>query len=165
MLIFDDVVNVGVIIKQSHLSSSLTSSLICMNLSENNDSLSELLKSDILSLMTPTNPQLCQITGNIISEDDKNTIVTVFINSESNDDTLLLSSDENISENKEVHSKQNCKASVHFNNLVDSSTKKSLFKVNKKSNLIINSSKCNVSVKYAELSMLLYTFYMRANVI
>ena len=53
--------------------------------------------------------------------------------------------------------------SVHFNNLVDSSTKESLSKVDKKSNLITNSSKHNVSVKYTEFSILLYAFHMRAD--
>ena len=76
---------------------------------------------------------------------------------------LLLPLDENVSENKEVHSKQNHKAPVHFDDSVDSSTKEPLFKVNKKSNLITNSSKCNIPVKYAEFSMLLYTFHMRAD--
>ena len=102
MSIFNDVTDVDEVIKQSHLSSSLTSSLIYTDLSENNNSSSELLKIDILSLMTLTNSQSCQITGNVTSEDDRNTIITALINSESNDDTLLSSLDENVSENKEV---------------------------------------------------------------
>ena len=76
-----------------------------MNLSRNNNSSSELLKIDILSLITPTNSQSCQVTGNATSEDNKNTIVTALINSESDDDTLSPPSDEDVSENKEVHSK------------------------------------------------------------
>ena len=163
MSIFDDVTDVSEVMKQSHLSSSLTSSLIYTDLSKNNDSSSELLKINILSSITPTNSQSHQVTGNAISEDDKNTIITALINLESDNDTLLLSSDEDVSENKEVHSKWNHKMSVHFNNLVDSSTKESLFKVNKKSNLIVNSSKHNVPVKYAEFSILLYAFHMRAD--
>ena len=163
MLIFDDVTDIGRVVKQSHLSSSPTSSLIYTDLSENNDSSSELLKIDILSLITPTNPQSHQVTDNVTLRDNKNTIVTVLINSESDDDTLSLPSDEDISENKEVHSKQNHKASVHFDNSVDSSTKEPLSKVDKKSNLIINSSKRNISVKYAEFNMLSYAFHMRAD--
>ena len=134
-----------------------------MNLSENNDSLSELSKIDILSLMTPTNPQSCQITDNAISEDNKNTIITVFINLKSDNDMLSSPSDKNVSENKEVYTKQNHKALVHFNDSVNSSTKESLSKVNKKSNLIINSSKHNVSAKYTEFSMLLYAFHIGAD--
>ena len=163
MSIFNDVADIDRVVKQIHLSSSLTSSLVYTNLSENNDSLFKLLKIDILSLMTLTNSQLCQVTDNAILRDDKNTIITALINSESDDNTLSSSSDKNILENKEVHSKQNHKAPVHFNNSVDSSTKEPLFKVNKKSNLVTNSSKRNVPVKYAKFSMLSYTFYMRAD--
>ena len=161
--IFDNVTDVSEVVKQSHLSSLSTSSLIYTDLSKNNDSSSELPKIDILPSMTPTNPQPCQVTGNVISRDDKNTIVTALIDSESDDNTLSLPSDEDVSENEEVCSKQNHKAPVHFDDPVDSSTKESLSKVNKKSNLVTNSSKHNVPVKYAKFSMLSYTFYMRAD--
>ena len=105
MSIFDNVADIDEVVKQSHLPSLLTSPLIYTNLSENNDSSSELLKIDILSLMTPTNPQPHQVTGNATSEDDRNTIVTAPIDSGSDDDMLLLPPDEDVSGNEEVCSK------------------------------------------------------------
>ena len=152
--IFNDVTDVGEVMKQSHLSSSLTSSLIYTDLHRNNDSSSKLLKINILLSITPTNSQSCQVTGNATLGGDKNTIVTALINSRSDDNTLSLPSDEDDSENKEIHLKWNHKAQVYFDDSVDSSTKGPLSKVDKKSNLIINSSKCNIPVKYTEFSML-----------
>ena len=55
--------------------------------------------------MTSTNSQSCQVTSNVISGGDKNTIVTALIDSESDNNMLLLSSDKNNLRSKEIHSK------------------------------------------------------------
>ena len=108
--------------------------------------------------MAPT-IQLPHHAGTIItSESDKNITPTAPIDDESDNDSLLSPSDEEISGSENSWSKQNHKALIRYDDSVDSSTKEKLSTFTKiKDNYV-----SNVSAKYADFSMLSYTFLMRS---
>ena len=151
-LLFDDVAVTGGVIDKEHLSSSPTSSKDILNLTEVNEFRTS-------PLMAPT-IQLPHHAGTITtSEGDKNITPMAPIDDESDDDSLSPPPpDEEVSVSENSQSKWNCKAPTRYSDPVDSSAKGKLPTFTKVKDNYVS----NVSAKYADFSMLSYTFLMRS---